>query len=173
MLHNELNKRFIIGIKSNRCVALSKEAQENGQFQQVNSFAWEKDTCRRVYLKDLSIPVKLLKKVFTNEDGSTGILYLVTNDLSIEADRMYEVYQKRWRIEEFHQSIKQNASLEKSPTKVVRTQMNHIFCSMAAYCKLEKLKMKTENNHFAIRRKLLIKANQAAFAELQKLRKAA
>ncbi len=44
--------------------------------------------------------------------------------------------QKRWRIEEYHKSIKQNTSLEKSPTKVVNSQRNHIFASMVAYCKL-------------------------------------
>ncbi|MBM3208641.1 MAG: transposase, partial [Chlamydiae bacterium] len=33
-------------------------------------------------------------------------------------DQIYDVYKKRWRIEEYHKSIKQNASLEKSPTKV-------------------------------------------------------
>ncbi|MGR3952317.1 MAG: hypothetical protein QRY74_05430 [Chlamydia sp.] len=47
-----------------------------------------------------------------------------------------EVYQKRWRIEEYHTSIKQNATLEKSPTKVVRSQKNHVFASIVAYCKL-------------------------------------
>jgi IS4 transposase len=44
-----------------------------------------------------------------------------TNDLSIDASRIYEVYQKRWRLEEFHKSVKQNASLSKSPTKTIRT----------------------------------------------------
>ncbi len=61
--------------------------------------------------------------------GSTGTLYLVTNDVESSADRIYEVYQKRWHIEEYHKSIKQNASLEKSPAKVVRSQKNHIFAS--------------------------------------------
>ena len=71
--------------------------------------------------KRLAIKKKNSKKVYKNEDGSTGTLYLVTNDLESSADRIYEVYQKRWRIEEYHKSIKQNASLEKSPTKVVRS----------------------------------------------------
>lgn len=121
----------------------------------------------------MAFPVKLLKKVFTNEDGSTGTLYLVTNDLSIDADRIYEVYQKRWRIEEFYKSIKQNAGLAKSPTKTVRTQCNHLFVSMIAFCKLELLKVKTSMNHFAIRQKLLLKANQTMFKELQLLKAAA
>jgi len=109
-------------------------------------------------------------KVFKNEDGSTGTLYLVTNDLESSADRIYEVYQKRWRIEEYHKSIKQNASLEKSPTKVVRSQKNHIFASVIAYCKLEFLKTKTSLSHFGMKYMLLMKANRAAFLELERWR---
>ena len=106
-------------------------------------------------------------------NGSTGTLYLVANDLSIDADRIYKVYQKRWRIEEFHKSIKQNASLSKSPTKTIGTQCNHLFAAMISFCKLELLKIKTSMNHFAIRQKLLLKANQIMFNELQVLKAAA
>lgn len=169
-LHETLKKSFIFGIKSNRCVAMSWRDARSGQFQQVKSLDWNDGVSRTVYLKDIAFPVKLLKKVFTNEDGSTGTLYLVTNDLSIDADRIYEVYQKRWRIEEFHKSIKQNASLAKSPTKTVRTQCNHLFASMISFCKLELLKVKTSMNHFAIRQKLLLKANQIMLKELQMLK---
>ncbi|MCD8499813.1 MAG: transposase [Gammaproteobacteria bacterium] len=171
-IEQDLKKHFIVGIKSNRCIAMTEEAK-SGQFQQVNSLDWKDGDCNTVYLKDLAFPVKLLKKIFTNEDGSTGVLYLATNDLTIDADRIYEVYQKRWRIEEFHKSIKQNASLSKSPTKIIRTQANHLFASMIAYCKLELLKVKTSMNHFAIRQKLLLKANQIMFNELQLLKAAA
>jgi hypothetical protein len=169
-IHATMKKSFIFGIKSNRSVAMSLKKAKSGQFQQVNSLDWKNGECNTVYLKDIAFPVKLLKKIFTNEDGSTGILYLVTNDLSIDADRFYEVYQKRWQIEEFHKSIKQNASLAKSPTKIIRTQCNHIFAAMVAFCKLELLKVKTSMNHFAIKHKLLLKANQIMFRELQKLK---
>lgn len=172
-IHRDLKKHFIIGIKSNRCVALSKREADSGQYQQVNTLVWNDGDSNTVYLKDVGFPVQLIKKVFTNEDGSTGILYLVTNDLSIDADRIYEVYQKRWRIEEFHKSIKQNASLSKSPTKTIQTQCNHLFASMIAFCKLELLKVKTAMNHFAIKQKLLIKANQIMFHELQLMKAAA
>ena len=33
-------------------------------------------------------------QIYWEEDGSTGILYLVTNDLESRADHIYEVYQK-------------------------------------------------------------------------------
>lgn len=172
-IHQNLKKRFIFGIKSNRCIALTKRDADNGQYRQVKTLEWNDGATNTIYLKDISFPVQLLKKVFTNEDGSTGILYLVTNDLSIDADRIYEVYQKRWRIEEYHKSIKQNASLSKSPTKIIRTQCNHLFASVVAYCKLELLKVKTAMNHFAIKQKLLLKANQIMFKELQILKDAA
>lgn len=172
-IHETLKKFFIIGIKSNRNIAMSLEDAKSGQFQQVNSLDWKDGECNTLYLKDIAFPVKVLKKVFTNEDGSTGTLYLVTNDLSIEADRFYEVYQKRWRIEEFHKSIKQNASLAKSPTKTIRTQCNHIFAAMVSFCKLELLKIKTAMNHFAIKHKLLLKANQSMLKELRKLKSTA
>jgi len=172
-IHEKLKKRFIFGIKSNRCIALTQDDAKSGQYQQVNTLVWNEGESNTVYLKDIAFPVQLLKKVFKNEDGSTGVLYLITNDLSIDADRIYQVYQKRWKIEEFHKSIKQNASLSKSPTKTVKTQCNHLFASMIAFCKLELLKVKTALNHFAIRHKLLLKANQIMFNELQLLKAAA
>ena len=168
-IHYDMKKNFVIGIKANRLIALSEEEMKKGQYQNLNTIHVKDGEKRIVWLKDLSFPVALITKVFKNEDGSIGTLYLVTNDLESGADRIYEVYQKRWRIEEFHKSIKQNASLEKSPTKVVRSQKNHIFASIIAYCKLEFIKIKTCLNHFALKYKLLIKANQVAFFELQKL----
>jgi len=168
-IHYDMKKKFIIGIKANRLIACSDEERKKGQYQNLNTLDIKDGEKRILWLKDVSFPIALVKKVFKNEDGSQGTLYLVTNDLESSADRIYEVYQKRWRIEEYHKSIKQNASLEKSPTKVVRSQKNHIFASIVAYCKLEFLKMKTSLNHFALKYKLLIKANQMAFQELQKL----
>ena len=168
-IHNDLQKSFIIGIKSNRTLALSKNDANNGRYQQVRSIELEEDEAYTVWLKGLDFPVKLLKKVFKNENGSTGILYLISNDMQSSAERLYEVYQKRWRIEEFHKSVKQNASLAKSPTKIVRTQCNHIFASIIAYCKLEMLKIKTKLNHFAIKYKLIVRANQIAMKELKNM----
>lgn len=165
-VHYDMEKKFIFGIKANRLIALSEEKAKKGQYQNLSTLPIKDGEKRIVWLKDLSFPVALIVKIFKNEDGSTGTLYLVTNDLESSADRIYEVYQKRWRIEEYHKSIKQNASLEKSPTKVVRSQKNHIFASIIAYCKLEFLKTKTSLSHFGMKYMLLMKANRAAFLEL-------
>ena len=171
-IHDELQKKFIFGMKANRLVALSENERKKGQYQNLNTLNLKDGEARKAWLKDLSLPVTLLKKVFKNEDGSTGTLYLVTNDLNIDADHIYEIYQKRWRIEEYHKSIKQNSSLEKSPARTVRSQKNHLFASIIGYCKLELLKIKTHLNHFALKYKLILKANQMAYFELKKLREA-
>ena len=168
-IHYDMKKKFIIGIKTNRLVACTEEDRKKGQYQNLNTLHLKDGEKRIVYLKDFSFPVALIKKIFKNEDDSTGILYLVTNDLESSADRIYETYQKRWQIEVYHKSIKQNASLEKSPARAATSQKNHIFASIISYCKLEFLKMKTSLNHFAIKYKLLVKANQMAYKELNKL----
>lgn len=168
-IHNDLHKSFIIGVKSNRTLALSENDANNGRYQQVRALELEEDIAHKVWLKGIDFPVRLLKKVFKNENGSTGVLYLVSNDMTSSAERLYEVYQKRWRIEEYHKSIKQNASLNKSPARSVKTQSNHIFASIIAYCKLEMLKIKTNLNHFAIKYKLIVKANQIALRELKNM----
>ena len=166
-IHNDLHKSFIIGIKSNRTLALTENDAKSGRFTKVRDLELEEDVAHTVYLKGLDFPVRLLTKVFKNANGSTGVLYLVSNDMTSSAERLYEVYQKRWRIEEFHKSVKQNASLAKSPTKIVKTQSNHIVASIIAYCKLEFLKIKTKLNHFALKYKLILRANQIALKELQ------
>ena len=169
-IHHKLGKKFVFGLKANRLVALSEEGRKKGQYQNLNTLDLKDGEARKLWIKDLSLPVSLIKKVFKNEDGSSGTLYLVTNDLESSADRIYEIYQKRWRIEEYHKSIKQNSSLEKSPTRTESSQKNHLFASLVGYCKLEFLKMKTNLNHFALKYKLILKANQMAYLELRKLR---
>ena len=140
---DNLGKKFIIGIKSNRTIALSDKDKKLGKFQRVSSLDMKDGESKKVWLKGLSFPVTLIKKVFTNEDGSIGILYLASNDVEHDTDYLYKIYQKRWRIEEYHKSIKENTSLAKSPTKKERSQANHIFASIIAFCKLEIMKFAT------------------------------
>ena len=105
-IHNELGKKFIIGMKNNRLIAFSDEESKKGQYQNINSLTIEDEEMREVWLKNLPFPVKLLKKVFKNENGTTGTIYLITNDLNLDADQTYEIYKKRWKIEEYHLMLK-------------------------------------------------------------------
>ena len=122
------------------------------------------------YLKGMNLSVKLTHQVFTNDDGSTGVLYLATSDLTREDTDITTIYQKRWNVEEYHKSIKSNLGLAKSPTKRVTTQSNYFFAAMYAYHKLERLARGSGLNHFALKTKLYLKALQASLAELQTLK---
>lgn len=166
----ELEKEFIMPLKSNRKVALSLEEKKRGNYEQVGSLELEPGTVREVYVEQVGFPLVLVKRVFKNEDGTEGVLYLVSSDVTLDYERITTIYQRRWKVEEYHKSLKVNASLAKSPTKTVRTQSNHCFASLYAFVKLERMKLATKINHFALRSRMYLKAVQAAFQELQSLR---
>jgi hypothetical protein len=169
-VHYELKKLFVVALKSNRRVALSESEKRQGKFTKIEELDLQPNQVTEVWIKGLDYPVLAIKQIFTNKDGSTGELYLITNDLELSYTDICTIYQKRWNVESFHKSLKQNAALEKSPTKYEVTQSNHIFASMIAYCKLEILKCKENMNHFQIKSRLYIQAVKAAFNELQNLK---
>lgn len=169
-VHYELKKYFVVAIKNNRLVALTEKDQLARQYQQVKELPIQKDRAIAVWLKGLDYPVRLVKRVFTNKDGSKGELYVITNDLELPEQTISAIYDKRWGVEVFHKSLKQNIGLEKSPTKNKVTQANHIFACMIAWTKLEMLSIREQSNHFALKARLYVKALQAAYEELSLLK---
>jgi len=168
-IKHELDKDCIVPIKSNRKLALSLEDKKQGKYIRVDTLPMEGNSVREIWLEGVDFPLVLVKQVFTNEDGSTGILYVISSDTGLSYERITTIYKKRWNVECYHKSLKQNASLAKSPTKTRTTQTNHFFASLYAYIKLEGLKIFNKMNHFALKNQLYVKAVQQAFAELQKL----
>lgn len=167
---HSLKKDFIMPLKANRKVAVGLEAKLHGQFVRVDSLTLEPQTRLEVYLEGVAFPLFLVKQVFVNKDGSTGVQYLVTSDVNLTADEITTLYQKRWNVEPYHKSLKQNAGLEKSPTHTVRTQTNHLFAALCAFIKLELLKGSTKLNHFALRAKLYMGALEVAYSLLGELK---
>ena len=98
-------------------------------------------------------------------------MYLVSNDLELSADKFQTLYKRRWIIEEYHKSLKQNASLSKSPTRTETTQTAHLLASLLAYVKLERLKFVHKLNHFAIKAKVYLAALKMAWIKLDELKK--
>ena len=168
-IKQELKKVFIMPLKSNRKVALSLEDKEQGNYERVASLELEPGKVREVYVEQEKFPLVLVKQIFKNEDGSESVLYLVSSDVTLNFERLAPIYQRRWKVEEYHNSLKSNASLAKSPTKTIRTQGNHIFASIWAFVKLERMKISIKMNHFALRSRLYLKAIQTAYHELQEL----
>ncbi len=52
-----------------------------------------------VYFEGVELALFLIKPVFTNEDGSTGIQYLVASDTTtMDGNGIAAIYQKRWNV---------------------------------------------------------------------------
>lgn len=168
-IRHELDRHFIMALKSNRKVALSAQDKSQGRYHTVSTLELPEGIVREVYLESVDFPLLLTKQIFTNGDGSTGILYLVTSDLTLDASHLTTIYQKRWKVEEYHRSLKQNASLEKSPTRTVTTQTNHFFVALCTFVKLEWLRTRTKLNHYALKSKIYLSALLSAFQTLQAL----
>jgi len=165
-------KHVISALKNNRLVALTEADKKEGRFVRISQLELADKQAVRGWLKGFPQEMLFVRRIFTNKDGSIGLLNLICSDLACDGEQVSTIYQKRWKVEEFHKSLKSNAGLAKSPTRTVMTQKNHIFMSIYAVFKLECLKIKHKTNHFALRTKLFIKANQLAYKELQKLRTA-
>jgi hypothetical protein len=153
-------------MKANRMVALTEKDRNAGRWTRINEIDIPDNTPLKVWLKDLEFPIHLTKQVFTNKNQSTGVRFLVSNDFSLSDDDFTTLYKKRWSVEEYHKSLKQNAGIAKSPTRRLITQCNHIFASIMAYVKLEKIKFSSKLNHFAMKSKIYLAALKAAFKEL-------
>jgi hypothetical protein len=165
----DLQKDFVMPLKANRKVALSLDDKRQGKYVRVDTLGFEDNAPQQVYLEGVPFPLLLVKQVFINDDGSTGVLYLVTSDTTLTFADITTIYQKRWNVERYHQSLKQNASLAKSPTQTVVTQTNHFFAALCAFVKLELLKSTTKLNHFALKAKLYVVALHTAFTHLRQL----
>lgn len=168
-IKHELDKDFIMPVKANRKVALSIQDKVQGRYVRVDSLSLEVGAVQTVYLEGVDIALGLCKQVFANEDGTSVAQYLVCSDLHLSHEQIIAIYRKRWNVEPYHKSLKQNASLEKSPTRTVRTQTNHLFAAMCGYIKLELLKVSTHLNHFALKSQFHLRALQVAFDAFRQL----
>jgi len=163
----ECKKHFIAAVKGNRKVALSETDKKLGKFVRIDSLELEEG--KTVWLESLDFSLRLVRQVFKNEDGSTGVLYLVSSDPELTDEQITTIYKRRWKVETYHKSIKCNASLAKSPGKTSRTQLNHLFASLCGYIRLESISKLIGNNHFALKHKIYISALKAAMCELQQM----
>jgi hypothetical protein len=167
-IHDKMKKYFLLALKSNRLIALSKEDKLQGRFQRIDSLDWSgSPICG--WVKGMDIPIILHRQIFKNKDGSEGILYLISNDIELEKASMETIYQKRWKVEVFHKNIKSNTGLAKSPAKKEKTQSNHIFMSLLATAKLEGLSLKKGLTTFGLKMKLYIKAQKVAIEAWQQM----
>ena len=146
LIVKKCKNNFVIVLKSNRLVALTLEDRKAGKWVRIDSLELENRT-QLAYLKGLDIPVLLTSQVFENKEESVGVNYLVTNELSLSFAEITTIYKKRWKVETYHQSVKQHTAMGKSPTQTVTTQTSHFIAALLAYIKLERLKTRYDKSH--------------------------
>jgi hypothetical protein len=90
-------------------VALTEEDRQAGRFVRISQLELADQQAVCGWMKDFSHEVLFVWRVFTNKDGSIGLLNLVCSDLACNGEQAAMIYQKRWKVEEFHKSLKSNA----------------------------------------------------------------
>jgi len=168
-IKRDLKRHFIMPLKHNRKVALSAQDKRRGRYVTVETLQFKDSMTQTVYLEGITFPLLLLRQVFTNKDGSTGFLYLVSSDTTLTYATMTDLYQKRWKIEEYHKALKQQCALTRSPARTVVTQSAHIFCSLCAFVKLEMLRVITAVSYEGLKLNLYLHALKTAFKHLKTL----
>ncbi len=94
-IKHDCQKEVICPIKTNRKIALSLKDKINGQYAAVSTLEIQMDTELEIWLEAVDFPLTLVKQVFTNEDGSGGILYLIASDRTLSFDHITTIYQRR------------------------------------------------------------------------------
>ena len=171
-IRHECDKHFVMASKSNRKVSLSEEDKKQGRSQRIDTVDFSEEKPIKIWIAGVDFPVLLFRQVFTNKDGSKGILYLICSDLECDAEALKTIYEKRWKVEVFHKTLKSNAAMAKSPSHTVLTQSNHLFMSIYSAFRLEVLANKLNLNHFELRAKLYLSALRSSFQELQSMKSA-
>ena len=124
-IRQELDRHFVVALKSNRTgTELCRET--SGPFL-PRRFDLPEHQAVQCWLRGLDFPVRLVRQVFTNKDGSTGTLYLASSDLDCDAQPSARSTRK-WKVETFHKTLKSNAALAKSPTRTERTRATTVSC---------------------------------------------
>ncbi|MBI1802175.1 MAG: transposase [Chloroflexi bacterium] len=169
LIKHDLHKELVMPLKANRQMALSRADKRSGRSVTVSAQALKPDTRLVIYLEAVAFPLSLIKPLYTNVDGSAGVVYLVCSDSPAIAAQIMALHQKRWPIEPYPKSLKPNASLTRSPTQTVNRQTNHLFASFCGFIELECLKRSSGLNQFALRAQLYQQALPIAFAALRAL----
>ena len=96
-----LGHHFVFALESSRTAALSEADRAQGRFQSVQSLVFPDTQPLRVYLRAVREAVLVTRQVLPNQDGSQGILYLVSSDTDLDQVRLTTIYQRRWKVEEY------------------------------------------------------------------------
>lgn len=125
---------WVTDLKCNRLVSLAPH-----QFVAVSDLDLDDGTVKRVWLKGYG-EVIVCRLVLNNGDTR----YLASSDVTHTGyDTLVGHWRQRWPIETFHQGLKQTTGVGNCSAQRAHAQRIHIFSSMVAFLKLERIRQRT------------------------------
>ncbi|GIX40599.1 MAG: hypothetical protein KatS3mg129_0332 [Leptospiraceae bacterium] len=113
----KLKRNFIFPLQRDRLVREKGRFYAKWEWTRIGDLQFEDNEEKILFIKGVSFPVKVIKTKKRNSDGTESVHYLCCSHLGVSREKIIETYQKRWAIEEYHKSLKQNLNIEKSPQK--------------------------------------------------------
>jgi len=98
-IKQQQHRDFICPLKTTRKVALSKGAKHQGRYLRVETLELEAHSPREVSLEGVDFPLRLVKQVFTNADGSSGLRSLVSRETTWAFDDLTTTSHQRGPVE--------------------------------------------------------------------------
>jgi hypothetical protein len=107
-------------------------------------------------IKIKAFPQAKKVKLFRVTVSTNRTEYIATNNLTQDStDAVQQVYDIRWKIEEFHRELKQLTGVESCQCRKARIQRNHINCAMLVWSRLKQLAYSTGQTVYQIKHGLL------------------
>lgn len=126
--------QWITNLKGNRLVSVTR-----GTSQPVSDLGLDDGTVKHVWLNGYG-EVVVAKLVISHNE----VRYLASSDTSLtDDDELVQHWRQRWDIEEFHEGLKQTTGVGNCSAQRAHAQREHIFASMVAFLKLERIRQRT------------------------------
>lgn len=154
MIHQELGAAFVFALKGNRQAVPAGESRRGAGWKTLKELELEEDCACAVQLRGLCFPVAVVRHRYENLSGRAVDIFIGTNSLELSGPQTLACHQRRWSIEVYHKSLKQNAGAGRALLSRVRSQLNHLWSSLCAYVRWERLKLRQRLNHFALKAKM-------------------
>lgn len=165
-IKQDCEKEVICPIKTNRKVAVSLEDKLNGRWRAVSTLEIKANTGLEIYLEGVDFPLTLVKQVFTNEDGSEGGLYLISSDGTLNFDQITTIYQRRWNVECYHKSLKQNAGTVFGKISDANGENSNksFFCRFVRLYQIRNAESRNQDKSFCLENQIVCQCSAISFS---------
>lgn len=151
---DSLGKIYYCPLKRNRLVDDTGGEQD---YQQIEKLSWQETELKQgKIIKIKKFPGAKRVKLFRVTVSTNRTEFIVTNDSSQNSTKVVQqVYNIRWKVEEFHRELKQLTGVESCQCRKGRIQRNHIACAILVWFRLKALSYKTDQTVYQIKHSLL------------------